>query len=334
MRIVIDMQGAQSTSSRNRGIGRYTLALTKEMTRQRREHEIILVLNGLFPDTIEPIRAAFSDLLPQEQIHILETAGPVSAFDLSNEARRKTAEIAREAFLASLQPDIVLDTSLFEGLMDDSITSIGIFTTALPTAVILYDLIPLIHRDIYLKSPLVERWYLNKLDHLRRADLLLSISASSGQEAIDYLGVRPADVVNISTACDNHFHALVIDEALRSNINKTYGLFRSFVMYTGGIDHRKNIEGLIRAYASLPKFVRAKHQLVFVCSIEQTDRERLEQLAEREGLAPDELVMTGFVSDKDLLTLYNLCKLFKADFINGKFENIKELNNQIKFCFY
>ena len=310
MLIVIDMQGAQSTGSRNRGIGRYTLALTKEMARQRREHEIILVLNGLFPDTIEHIRATFSDLLPQENIRVWESAGPVNSQDTANDARRKAAEISREAFLASLQPDVVLNTSLFEGLVDDSITSIGTFTTALPTAVILYDLIPLIHRGVYLQSPLVERWYMNKLDHLRRADLLLSISASSGREAIEYLGVPSTDVVNISTACDNQFQRIVIDEALPSHVDKTYGLFKPFVMYTGGIDHRKNIEGLIRAYASLPQHVRAKHQLVVVCAIQPPDRERLQLLADMEGLAPDELIMTGFVSEKDLLALYNACKLF------------------------
>ena len=310
MRIVIDMQGAQSTGSRNRGIGRYTLALSKEMTRQRGEHEIILVLNGLFPDTIEPIRAAFADLLSQEKIRVWETAGPVSAIDPPNDARRKTAETAREAFLVSLQPDIVLNTSLFEGLVDDSITSIGNFTTGLPTAVILYDLIPLIHRGVYLQNPVVERWYLNKLDHLRRADLLLSISASSGREAVDYLGLPSANVVNISTACDTQFQRLTVDKAMRTQLQKSYGLMRPFVMYTGGIDHRKNIEGLIRAYASLPEPVRAEHQLAVVCSIQPPDRERLQQLAEKEGLAADELVITGFVSDEDLLALYNTCKLF------------------------
>lgn len=42
MRIVIDLQGAQS-ASRYRGIGRYTLELAKEMVRQRGEHEILVV---------------------------------------------------------------------------------------------------------------------------------------------------------------------------------------------------------------------------------------------------------------------------------------------------
>ena len=48
MRIVIDMQGAQ-TDSRKRGIGRYTLGLAKALLRNRGEHEILLVLNGLLP---------------------------------------------------------------------------------------------------------------------------------------------------------------------------------------------------------------------------------------------------------------------------------------------
>ena len=69
MRMVIDMQGAQ-TESRFRGIGRYTLSLALAIARNRGEHEIILALSGLFPETIEPIRAAFDHLLPQENIRV------------------------------------------------------------------------------------------------------------------------------------------------------------------------------------------------------------------------------------------------------------------------
>ena len=311
MRIVIDIQGAQSTGNRNRGIGRYTLALAKEMTRQCDAHEVLLVLNGLFPETIELMRAAFASLLPQDNICVWEAAGPVYAVDQSNDSRRQIAEITREAFLASLQPDVVLNMSIFEGLgEDDAITSIGVFTSRLPTAVVLYDLIPLIHRSIYLENPVVERWYQNKLDQLRRADLLLAISGSSAQEAVDYLGFPSANVVNISAACDSQFQPLKVDETTRVQLHKTYGLIRPFVMYTGGIDHRKNIEGLIRAYARLPKHLRAAHQLAVVCAVQQTNRERLRQLADEEGLADDELVMTGFVPEEDLLALYNACKLF------------------------
>jgi len=69
MRIVIDLQGAQG-SNRQRGIGQYTLSLAKAIVRNRGKHEVILSLNGLFPETIEPIRADFDDLMPQENIRV------------------------------------------------------------------------------------------------------------------------------------------------------------------------------------------------------------------------------------------------------------------------
>ena len=59
MRIVIDMQGAQSTGSRNRGIGRYTQAIAKAV-RNRGEHEIFLALSDLFPETIGHSRGVFT----------------------------------------------------------------------------------------------------------------------------------------------------------------------------------------------------------------------------------------------------------------------------------
>ena len=52
MRIVIDMQGVQ-TESRFRGIGRYTMSFAQAIVRNRGKHEVILALNGLFPDTVE-----------------------------------------------------------------------------------------------------------------------------------------------------------------------------------------------------------------------------------------------------------------------------------------
>ena len=310
MRIVIDLQGAQSTGSRNRGIGRYTLSLVQAIVRNRGNHEVVIALSGLFPETIEPIHAVFGDLLAQEIIRVWYAPGPVSSLNAENDWRRQTAELAREAFFASLNPDIVLVTSLFEGLGDDAITSIGALSRNVPTAVILYDLIPFIHRHPYLESPAVEAWYENKLDHLRRADLLLAISESSRQEGIRYLGFQEENVINISTAADPQFQPQSIGNKHEVEIRERYNLQRPYVMYTGGIDHRKNIEGLIRSCASLPKTLRAQHQLAVVCSIQPHDKTRLEKLAKKQGLSKDELILTGFVPEDDLLTLYNLCKVF------------------------
>lgn len=308
MRIVIDMQGAQS-SNRDRGIGRYTLSLTQAIARNRGEHEVVLALNGLFPDTIEPIRSAFDSVLPQENIRVWYAPGPVAALDSANDWRRESAERVYEAFLASLKPDIVYVSSLFEGLGDNAVTSIGALGH-LPTAVTLYDLIPYIYRQTYLDNPAVKRWYMQKLEHMQRADLLLAISDSSKKEGERYLKLPSSQLVNVSTAADDHFRSVDLDGTYKQSVLKKYNLHRPFVMYTGGIDQRKNIEGLIHAFACLPESLSQQYQLAIVCSARSEDQQRLKQLARKYGLSDGVVVMTGFVPEDDLVALYNLCRLF------------------------
>jgi glycosyltransferase involved in cell wall biosynthesis/SAM-dependent methyltransferase len=311
MRLVIDMQGAQSASSRFRGIGRYTLALTRAMVRHRGQHEIILCLSGLFPDSIAVLREAFSELLSPENIQVWQAPGPVNARNPDNAERWRNAERIREACLASLRPDMVLVSSLFEGLDNDAVTSIGATAGNIPTTSILYDLIPLVHRQRYLADPITCDWYEERLAHLRRADLLLSISEASRHECLEHLGMSPDRVVNISTAADPQFRPIEFSAQRQAALRERYQLLRPFVLYTGSIvEYRKNIDGLIRAYAKLPSNMRLDHQLVIVCSLQGNARAELEALGQAHALQPGELILPGFVSDEDLLALYNLCKVF------------------------
>jgi FkbM family methyltransferase len=305
LRIVVDLQGAQSTGSRSRGIGRYSLAVANAGT-----DEIWVALSGFYPDSIEPLRAEFDLLLPQRQIVVWQAPGPVAKLEPSSQWRMEAGELVREAFLAGLKPDVVHVSSLFEGLTDEVLTSIGSFDSMLATAVTLYDLIPLVDREHYLADAMVEAWYERKLGHLRRAQLWLAISESSRREAIDRLGLPAEWVVNISTAADASFKPVVFTDDERRRVTKRYALTRPFLLYTGGIDRRKNIEGLIGAYAGLPPPIRRSHQLAIVCSATNDQIARLKRLARQRGLAADEVVVTGFVPDTDLVALYNLCKAF------------------------
>lgn len=309
MRIVIDLQGAQSKGSRGRGIGRYTLSLARGLARNRGRHELFIVLNGMFPESIESIRSALADCLPRDAFKVWAAQSPVAFADAERIAYRKAAELIREAFIASLEPDVVLLSSLFEGLSDDAVTSVP-EQPSVPTAVVLYDLIPLIHRKHYLSDPLTETWYRLKLEHLQRADAVLSISASSGDEAVRHLAFPPERVTNISAACDDHFQPSDLSEQQLLDLRDRFGISSAYIMYTGGIDHRKNVEAIITAYSQLPPSLRAVHQLVLVCSIRPEDCDRLTRLGKQLGLMRGQLVLTGFVSDPDLLTLYNGCHLF------------------------
>lgn len=310
MRIVIDMQGAQ-TESRYRGIGRYTVALTQAIVRNRGEHEIILVLNGLFPDTIEPVRAAFEGLLPQSNIRVWYAAGPIREAEAGNESRRRAAELVREAFIQSLEPDMVHIPNLFEGFDQDAVLSIGRFDETTPVSVSLHDLIPLLNPEEYLDpKPTFAAYYRNKIDQLNRAALLLSISDSASQEAYDYLGASESKTVNTSEAADSSFRVMDIGKAERNELLGRLGIERPFVMYSGGGDERKNLPRLIEAYAQLPKALRQQHHLVFVGRIPHGIVVSLEEHARQVGLDEGEFLFSGYITDEELVKLYNLCHLF------------------------
>ncbi len=310
MRIVIDMQGAQS-GSRNRGIGRYTMSLVDAMVRHRGEHDIILALSGLFEETIAPIRRHFANLLPVENIRVWHAPGPTRECDVHALARREAAELVREAFLASLRPDLIHVTSLIEGYGDDAVTSIGRFDRTTPVAVTFYDLIPLVYADHYLK-PDPRQWqhYTRKLEYMRNADLLLAISESSRREAIELIVYPEEHVVNVSAAADAHFQPLQIGEEEKRSLLAKYGISRPFIMYTGATDTRKNVEGLIGAYSLLPESLRQSHQLLIVSHLERHERSHLETLGNTRYLQPGEMLLPGFAPDGDLVKLYNLCTLF------------------------
>lgn len=310
MRIVIDLQGAQ-TESRFRGIGRYSLSFAKAIVRNRGEHEVIIALNGVFANTIEPLRAEFDEILPSCNIRVWQGLMPVRESNVNNSWRRAAAEFVREAFLASLRPDIIHITSLFEGYTDDAVTSIGVYDAATPVSVSSYDLIPLLNSDVYLKpKPVYEAYYNRKIKGLKRASLLLAISEYSKQELFDVLGDDIAPVVSVFAAAEESFQPLSIDKTQKISICDKFGLLAHFVLYTGGADERKNLPRLINAYADIPLRRRAGSQLVIAGRFPELFKLRLIKLANECGLQSTDLIFTGYVTEDELTILYNLCTVY------------------------
>lgn len=310
MRIVIDMQGAQ-TESRFRGIGRYTLAFTQAIVRNRREHEIILVLNGLFPETIEPIRFSFKDLLPQENIRVWNATGPVKAEQVGNENRLEIAELIYESFLASLQPDVIHVCSLFEGYVDDAVISFKHLNQNTPLSIILYDLIPYVNPEVYLKpNSQYADFYQKKIEQLNSASRLFAISDFTRHEGLENLSFNDTEIINISTAIDSHFQSIEISKQDELLIKKKFNIHNNFILYSGGADQRKNLDRLLQAYAALPLKFRNQYQLVLAGKMPDENIIQLKTCAHTAGLEPTEFGFTGYISDEELIQLYNLCHIF------------------------
>lgn len=306
MRIVIDLQGAQG-SSKDRGIGRYSLQFALAVARNRKDHEVIIALNGMFPDTIDAIRHAFDGILPASNIRIWNGIGPATGQSASDRSRREISKLLREAFLESLQPDIVHVTSLFEGFGDNAVHSVPDNRSYLASSTF-YDLIPLNNADIYLDpDSAYKAFYLNIISDLINIDLHLSISKFSKSEIIDSLQVAPDSVRNVYAGVDELFKQQVIVPDAQT-LKSKFKISKPYLMYSGASDERKNHLRLIEAFARSKS--RYEYQLVLVGRMPFETARRFDNRIKEVGLADDEVIITNTVSDEELVYLYSNCALF------------------------
>lgn len=309
MRIVIDMQGAQ-TESRFRGIGRYSLSLAQGIVRNRGEHEVYLLLNGMLSDSIDSIRTAFIGLLPQSHIRVWYAQGPVCDQAPSNTARKEVAQQIRQACIDDLHPDVLHVTSAVEGYGDDAVVGSPLLDTHALVSATLYDLIPLVCPGQYLDgNPGYKKHYLEKVEAFRNYALLLSISDFAREEALSLLPLDGANVVNVSTAADEVFRPVALSLDERQALNKKFGLQDKFVLYSGGADDRKNLPQLIKAFAII-KAELNNIQLVFAGKMPDYNINKYQDLAQAEGLGQADLVFTGYITDADLIALYSSCQVY------------------------
>lgn len=309
MKLLLDLQGAQ-TESRFRGIGRQTRSLARAILADRGNHDVHLLLNAALVDGLDDLITEFTPLLEKGRLHVFNAGTGVAQRDLNNLWRTKAAELIREAYIAGLKPDVLHMGSLFEGFVDDAVTSIGSFDVPYKTAVTLHDLIPLINPKQYLGEERHRLYYLRRVQALKRADRLLSVSESSRREAVTYARI-PADRISvIGCGVEAAFHPLDLTATDKALLRARYGIERPFLLYAGAVDPRKNVELIFQAFGRLPQALRAGHDLVFVGRLFDDEKGQLRTAAARSGIPSASLVFCDHVSEADLVALYSICEAF------------------------
>lgn len=89
---------------------------------------------------------------------------------------------------------------------------------------------------------------------------------------------------------------------------RALGVKKPYVLFVGTIEPRKNLKGLLEAFALVRKEGYFNGDLV-VAGMKGWKSENLRQDLDYLGIT-EEVIFTGFVSDEDLRNLYNCCELF------------------------
>lgn len=309
MKLLLDLQGAQS-QSKNRGIGRYTLALTQAFfNKAETGFDTQLLLNARFGDAADALIAALGAHANPDHRFVLEVPEGIRAQPGGNDWLRRAAARTMRHAIEGLDVDIVWYSSLLEGYNDDAVLP-DAPPSGVASVATLYDLIPLHDPGAYLGHPRVRQWYDKSINMLRSCDLLFAISEWVRQDAIHRLGLPPEHVVNIGAAVAPCFAPPSLDSAASTTLRLKYGIARPFVLYNGGFDPRKNVPALIKAFAALPASLRAGHQLVIVGRAGPEEMAQLQAAGQKAGLSAEEIIYCGYAPDDDLIRLYGECELF------------------------
>jgi len=295
MHLLIDGQALQTSSSRQRGIGRYAANLLRTLAVARPNWRMEVVQSS----ALTPIAA--DDLIG---LPILSFQPPLPLhFDHHEINERYYAD-----WLTARGPDGVLVLSHCENWE----AIVPSFCGRRPRLFgIAYDFIPLLFPEHYLGSFDTPHWYALRFRQLLQSDALLAISEASACDARTLGGSDAPLVVNIGGAVDPLFAPLPASEfaARAHEVRRRYGLYREFLLYVGAPDYRKNLHGAICAFASLPAECRTTLDLAVVCRMKAGERKSFEAMARRAGI--DSAVrMIGSAGDEDLRALYQMCRLF------------------------
>ncbi len=291
----------QSSDSRNRGIGRYTEAFLDQLLAINSPLNFDLYSHGGLPEPT--LFSSESRKNAPNTLHHSVLPFPDKTPTGANELLFKTALLAS-------QTDAILLPSPIE-ISESVVPDYAGFPTALYT--VFYDLVPFIFAERYLNDPGTRALYTQRLRNVRRSDLVLAISESSRQDAIRYLEMDPDRVVYIGAGVSPFFSPTPPEEtaAWRDHFRKRFDINQGYILYTGGEDWRKNLEGLTDAYALLPSSLRQRFDLVIACRMTENGARLLQErfaAAVRGGAG--RLVLTNYVSDEELRALYGLCDLF------------------------
>jgi glycosyltransferase involved in cell wall biosynthesis len=180
-----------------------------------------------------------------------------------------------------------------------------------PLVVTLHDLIPAVFPKENMPDTGVRRAYWARLELARHADRVLNVSQATARDATRLLGLRPEKMAVTGGGVSDDFRPPTSVGAARAALRETWpSLDREYVVFTGGMDYRKNTSGLLEAYAGLSPDLRERFALVVVgrLAVDEAHGSFREQ-AEALRIA-DRLVLTGHVPDDELILLYQASSLF------------------------
>ncbi|HEX7260107.1 MAG TPA: glycosyltransferase family 1 protein [Candidatus Saccharimonadia bacterium] len=171
--------------------------------------------------------------------------------------------------------------------------------------VVIYDLSYIVQAQ-FSASP--NRKYLTRYvpDSVKKADHVITISQNSKKEIMEHYGV-PSQKITIVTPAINHQIFFPRPDKEVEAIRQKYDISKPYILYAGTLEPRKNIIGILDAFAELDAGLLQTHALVLAGGKGWLDHEIHAKIKELSEL---DIIVTGYLPDEDLPAIYSGASLF------------------------
>lgn len=140
----------------------------------------------------------------------------------------------------------------------------------------------------------------------RRAEAVITISESTRQDMIHFFTLPPHKVHTVHCGVDDSFQ--ILPQAQVEAFKARHGLPEAFVLFVGTLEPRKNVAGLIEAYAIWRKRDKGAPKL-FIGGGKGWYYQEVFKLVEKFNLT-SEVVFPGYLPQGDLRLWYNAATMF------------------------
>ena len=177
-----------------------------------------------------------------------------------------------------------------------------------PTVVIIHDLIEFNVKDKFSPKKMFYRTKIADPFMVKRSDKIITVSENSKKDLMKFLNAPEDKITVIYNGVDqDKFHKMNDYEA--EGILKAKGWPTDYILYAGTIDHPgKNAIAVVKAFEELKREGKYTGNCI-LAGMPGNGFEVVKEYVDKSEYQND-IVITGFVSDQELVALYSKCKVF------------------------
>jgi len=296
MNILIDGQTLH-TAEIDRGIGTYFQEMIEAMLRNDFVNTFYITV-----DNIEKLQI-LSDFSQNKLIVLINDKYNPSL--LLNSNRQTATDIYSELIAKECLENNIKVYWNPNPQMDNTILPIKSSYNKVKYVATIYDLIPLVMKDVYFAMwhDFIKNEYINKIKILQDYSHLFPISQSSKKDLSALSSVSEDKQTVVFCGVNQKFKPYPFPKTVSDE---------EYILYIGGFDPRKNMFRAIETYSIFMKKYNSSninYKLYLVCNLDEAAKSELFEYAKKYNIE-ENLVLTGFVEEEKLLSLYQKAQCF------------------------